>query len=123
MTSRSERNVALSRGKQMAAPASTSRVQALEHYGLRLEWLDDITVIVERQYLFNLAGSSWTRIDDPTVHGYLVASLVKDYREGNPEKPVAGRDSVAAHNRTSTAEEAAVAESAAGHPLLPEVWP
>ena len=114
MTTAAERSIALHRGKTMAALASASRVRALEHNGLSLVWLDDITVIVERQYRFNLAASSWCRIDDHNVHGYLVATLLKDFRKRNSEKPVGGRDSAAPGELTSGNSLPAVAESSAG---------
>lgn len=87
MTTPSERNVALSRGKAMAATASASRIAALEYNRLAFVFEDDITVMVEGQYRFNLAGSSWVRVDDPSVHGYLVATLLADFRDRNSETP------------------------------------
>ena len=96
MTTGSERASAQSRGRTMAAPASASRIRALEYAGLKFCWIDDITVFVEGAYRFNLAGSSWVRIDDPNVHGYLVATLVTDFKKRNSGKPVTGRDNVQA---------------------------
>lgn len=81
MTTPSERNVAFSRGKAMAAAASASREAALRHNGLAFVCEDDVTVIVEKDYRFNLAASHWHRIDDPSVHGYLVTTLLADIRD------------------------------------------
>lgn len=128
MTSPAERNIALSRGMRAAAPAADSRRKALEAAGLHLTWLDDINVIVERQYRFNLTASSWHRIDDPIVHGYLVGTLLADLKKRVSPNPAEGRDS-GAEPRTIVRQMTgpALAESSAGSPstsLLPETsWP
>jgi hypothetical protein len=119
MTTASERSSAQSRGRAMAARASASRLRALEDAGLRFDWLDDLTVFVEGQYRFNIAGSSWVHINDPDAHGYLVATLVTDFRKRNSEKPAVGRDSIAKPADSDRAAELTIdsgcdAESAAG---------
>lgn len=114
MTSPSERSVAFSRGKAMAAAASASREAALRHNGLAFIHEDDVTVIVENAYRMNLAASHWHRIDDPSVHGYLVTTLLADIRDRtNSEKPAVGRDSAASEKSTLVRPDA-VAESTAG---------
>lgn len=134
MTAQSERLKEAHRGHRMAEPASRSRIRSLEQTGHAFEVLDDCTVVVVGKYLLNPAASHWHLIDDPSVHGYLISSLDAEIRKNrNPEKPAAGRDSVATSDRTAastTAPEIAIAESAAGPlcaapaPRLPEVsWP
>lgn len=128
MTTAAERLKASNRGAQLAAPASASRIAALESSGLRFSYLDDITVVVESDYVLNIAGSHWHRIDDPACHGYLVGSLAAEIRKRNSEKPATGRDSVVAGGRTAltaTDVTAPIAESVAGptSSLLPVVAP
>jgi hypothetical protein len=116
MTTSSERNVARSRGKTLAARATASRIAALKNVGLAFVFEDDDTAIVEGQYRFNLDGSHWHRLDDPSVHGYLVATLLADFRElSSSEKPAVGRDSAASSELTTSGNAPeAVAESTAG---------
>ncbi|CAN7381874.1 hypothetical protein LJR220_003397 [Bradyrhizobium sp. LjRoot220] len=127
MTNQAERIREQHRGARRAEPASTSRLAALDTFGLRYVRIDDFNVIVDGEYLLNLAMSYW-RANDGSAHGYLVSTLDAEIRRQG--KPVAGRDSVAAGDRiasTTGREVAAVAESAAGpqHQALPKVnpWP
>ena len=59
MTDRSERIKAAHRGARAAAPATASRISALDRHGLRYVFVDDTNVIVEGEYNFNLVGSLW----------------------------------------------------------------
>jgi len=108
MTTTAERLRESHRGARRSAPASESRLAALQTFGLRFEKIDDFNVIVEGAYQLNLALSFWRAIDGPS-QGYLVSALNDQIRN-----PAAGRDSVAASDRTLATQSAAVAESAAG---------
>jgi hypothetical protein len=149
MTSAAERIREQHRGARLAAPASVSRLAALETFGLRYDRVDEFNVIVEGDYQLNLAMSFW-RANDGSAQGYLVSALNEEIKrrftdglvamvpEGTTilmvdtfnsisEKPVAGRNSVAAGDRELTVKPpAAVAESVTGpNSLLPAVnqWP
>ena len=133
----------------MAAPAQASRIRALENAGLRFDWIDDLTVFVEGQYRFNVAGSSWVHVRDPDAHGYLVATLVTDFRRRqlaskvpagtellvidtfNSEKPAAISKSISIPELTNQENAEIVAgpdiaepfvETHASRSLLPVVW-
>jgi hypothetical protein len=122
MTAPAERIKAAHRGFSQAAPASASRIAALNSFGLRYERIDDFNVVVEGRYLLNLAISFW-RKDDNTAQGYLVSALAAEIAR-NSEKPVTGRDSTAAELTSGKLTRPAVAESVTGSPsLLPVVSP
>ncbi|MCC8949314.1 hypothetical protein H8A97_30485 [Bradyrhizobium sp. Arg62] len=141
MTDRAERIREQHRAFIKAEPAAKSRERALQNSGLRLSYVDDMTVIVEGTYVFNLVASHWFKESDPSVHGYTAISLIH-HLERSP-KPAAGRDSSAAIEgvlpHTDDNQAPALAESAAGPivpertlapdrtgptaSLLPEVWP
>lgn len=129
MTGQAERIREAHRGWRQAEPASRSRLLALETFGLRYVQVDDFNVVVEGEYLLNLALSYW-RAEDNSCHGYLVSGLAAEIgrtrviESAQPicisEKPAAARDS-AARPDTHT-----VAEASAGHQsssLLPVVMP
>lgn len=126
MTSASERIREQHRGARLAAPASVSRLAALETFGLRYGRVDEFNVIVEGEYLLNLAMSFWRAIDG-SAQGYLVSALNDEIRRNRNSNPVTGRDSAAVGNRELTVKPpAAVAESVTGPiSLLPMVnqWP
>lgn len=113
MTALADRIRSQHRGSSIAAPASASRLAALEHYGLRYEMLDDLAVLVEQQYRFNIAGSSWVHVSERDCHGYLVASMFADFKKRNSEKLAPGRDSGAAFLKPPTDPVVALAESGA----------
>lgn len=147
MTGQAERIREAHRGWRQAEPASRSRLIALETFGLRFERVDDFNVLVEGQYLLNLALSYW-RAEDNSCHGYLVSALdaeikrtkvieqpepttselVQPIGKRSKRKPAPGRDSDATGDRTAdstTASTVAIAESGAGASsrLLPVVAP
>jgi hypothetical protein len=117
VTNASEKRMAANRGFVRAEPASRSRLVALESFGLRFERVDDFNVVVEGGFQLNIAMSYWRSIDDPSCHGYLVSALDAEIKKRNPEKPVTGRDSVAANRTASLPRSTAIAESVAG-PIL-----
>ncbi len=123
MTTQAERIKAAHRGFRQAEPASRSRLAALDSFGLRYERVDDFNVIVEGKYFLNLALSYWRSLADKSCHGYLVSALNAKI---NSEKPVAGRDSIAANRTASNHEpDAAIAESVTGanSPMPVSSWP
>jgi hypothetical protein len=128
MTSAAERIREQHRGARVAAPASQSRLAALNTFGLRYVHVDEFNVIVEGDYYLNLALSFWRAIDG-SCQGYLVSALNEEIKRNRNSNPVAGRDSVAVGDRELTVKPpAAVAESVTGpqsSSLLPEVnqWP
>lgn len=126
MTSRAERIREQHRGARLAAPASVSRLAALNTFGLRYEHVDEFNVIVEGGYQLNLAMSFW-RANDGSAQGYLVSALNEEIKRNRNSNPVAGRDSAAVGNRELTGKPpAAIAESVTGPiSLLPAVnqWP
>ncbi|SRR5258708_2363533 len=138
MTGRAERIIAAHRGKSIAAPASASRMAALDSFGLRYKRIDDFNVVVEGEYQLNLAMSFW-RSHDGTSQGYLISALdaeikrrrsllerltadippgarvlVIDTLNSNFQKPAASRDSVASPQLSSGTSEIGIAEFAAG---------
>jgi hypothetical protein len=110
-----DRIKAAHRGRQMAAPASQSRLLALGTFGLSFEQIDEFNVIVEGEYHLNLAMSFW-RASDGKTHGYLISALhAAIKRNRNPEKPAEGRDSTIPREVTAgKASGRMVAESSAG---------
>ena len=149
MTTSAERIREQHRGARLAAPASQSRLAALNTFGLRYVHVDEFNVIVEGEYHLNLAMSFW-RANDNSAQGYLVSALNAEIRRRSTdqlvamvpaattalmidtfnsisETPVTGRDSVPAGDRELTVKPpAAVAESVTGPiSLLPLVdqWP
>lgn len=123
MTTPSERNVAFSRGKAMAAAASASREAALRHNGLAFVYEDDTTVIVENAYRMNLAASHWHRIDDPSVHGYLVTTLLADIRDRTNSNPGEGPSRREAETASSSWTLPSPGTAATSSDLLPKVEP
>lgn len=123
MTTQAERIKERHRGSRRAEPASTSRLAALNSFGLSYVRVDDFNVIVEGEYQLNLAMSFW-RANDGSAQGYLVSTLDAEIRRQG--KPATGRDSVAVGDRiastTSEREVTAVAESVAGPHSFNEVY-
>lgn len=115
MTGRAERIREQHRGSRMAAPASQSRLAALNTFGLRYVRVDEFNVVVEDNYQLNLAMSFW-RSNDGKTQGYLVSTLDAEIRRHRvSEKPVTGRDSEEAGRTASkTAHVAPLAESVTG---------
>lgn len=95
MTGQAERIREQHRGSRMAAPASQSRLAALNTFGLSYSRIDDFNVLVEGRYQLNLAMSYWRAVDGSS-HGYLVSALYAEINKINSEKPVTGRDNVPA---------------------------
>lgn len=119
MTGHAERIKASHRGAAAAAPASASRLAALNTFGLRYERIDDFNVLVEGGYQINLAMSFW-RSNDGAAQGYLVSTLDAEIRRHRvSEKPVTGRDSDEAGRTASKTVVAPIAESVAG-PISPD---
>lgn len=122
MTTAAERIREQHRGARLAAPASQSRLAALNTFGLRYVHVDEFNVIVEGEYHLNLAMSFW-RANDNSAQGYLVSALNAEIRGKQiSEKPAAGRDSVPAELEATELHQHA--ESAAGttsSSLLPVV--
>jgi hypothetical protein len=110
------------RGARLAEPASSSRLAALNSFGLRYVRVDDFNVIVEGDYQLNLAMSFW-RANDGSAQGYLVSTLDAEIRRNrNSEKPVAGRESIVNPADSDKAAELTIdsgcdAESATGPSL------
>ena len=128
MTGQAERIKAAHRGYRQAEPASRSRIAALNTFGLRYVHIDDFNVLVEGQFILNIAMSYWRDVDCDDCCGYLVSALRDQIAKRNSEKPVTGRDSDADSGRTAccTTERplTALAESVTGSPsLLPVVSP
>lgn len=88
MTGQAERLRQSHRGARLAEPASSSRLAALNTFGLRYVRVDDFNVIVEGDYQLNLAMSFW-RANDGSAQGYLVSTLDAEIRKHVSPKPVA----------------------------------
>jgi hypothetical protein len=123
MTTHADRLKASHRGAQLAAPASASRLASLEYHKLRYEMLDDGTVLVEGEFVFNLAASHWRSNKHSDCHGYTVVGLAGAIKQRTPEKPAAGRDNMQVELETTESHQHV--ESAAGpNTVLPmSKWP